>query len=138
VAYIVLIAWIVQASVGISMFVGWLRHGRHGAGPMLTHVGVVLVALALWAAFIVTGSVIAAWSTFVVLTVALTFGDIMLIARSRRLTGRTTFWKDYGAAIAKTFRGMLPRRVTFHALFSPVVYFLCLGVCMGATVAVNA
>src|SRR4051812_23808153 len=105
-AYVVLVAWVVQASVGISMLVDWLRHGRHGAPTVVTHVAFVLVALALWVTFMATGSIVAAWSTFVALTIGLSFGDVMLIGRSRGLSGRSTFLKDYGAAVASTFRGL--------------------------------
>ena len=139
---VVLIAWIVQAAVGVALLIGWMRHrrsgpaGRAGGVPLLAHVGLVLVALGLWIAFLLTGSAWLAWTTFALLTVALSFGDVLLVRRARRMAGeRAPSLRDYGAAISAVFRGRMPGRVTFHALFSPVVYFSCLGVCIGATIA---
>lgn len=133
--YVVLIAWVVQAAVGVSLFVSWLRHGRHAAGTVALHVTSGVVGLACWLAFLFTDVVWWAWGAFVVLTIGNTFGDVLLRARSRGSAPSQGFWRDYGTAIADTFRGRLPRRVVFHALFAGVVYFTCLGVCIGASIA---
>jgi len=135
--YVVLAFWVIQAAVGVALFVAWLRHGRGGsAGMVLTHVALAIVGLALWIAFLATGAVLPAWLAFAALTVGNGVGDTMLVRRYRRTSGSTdTFWKAYGGAIAATFRGALPRRVVFHALFAGVVYFTCLGVCIAASVA---
>jgi hypothetical protein len=52
----------------------------------------------------------------------------------RSRTGTTSKRRNYPVAIAAIFRGEMPPRVTFHALFSGVVSFGCLGVCIAATV----
>ena len=134
-AYLVLLAGLIQAAVGVSLLVGWLRHGRRRPAVVVGHVAVVTVSLALWIAFSATGLVALAWTAFAVLTVGLTIGDMLLAARARRGVASKTTWADYGSSIAAVFRGRMPRRVTFHALFSPVVYFPMLAVCIGATIA---
>jgi len=135
--YVVLAAWIVQAGVGVALFVGWLRHGRGSHAPtVLTHVGLSLAGLGLWVWFVLGGGLWPAWLALVAITAGNVLGDAMMVRRSRRATGvTTTFWKGYGAAIGQVFRGVMPPHVTFHALFAGVVYFTCLGVCIGATVA---
>lgn len=136
-AWFVLVAWLIQASVGAWMLVGWARRGRLSRAA-ITHVALVVPTLGLWIVFLATGALLPAWLVFAMLTVGLGFGDVMLIRRTRRLTGITSgFWKDYGSAVGTVFRGRLTGPVTFHALFSPVVYFSCLGVCIGASVAAS-
>ncbi len=133
--YVVLAAWLIQAAVGVSLFVSWWRGGRTGAPTVVTHAAAGALGLALWAAFLLTGNVLPAWLAFAVITVGNGFGDAMLRGRSRGIHGATTFWKGYAGAVGDTFRGLMPTRVTFHALFAGLVYFTCLGVCIGATVA---
>jgi hypothetical protein len=133
--YVVLAVWIVQAAVGVSLFVGWLRHGRRSPLTVAWHVVPALAGLVLWIVFVLAGSIFAAWGALVVLTIANVFGDRMMVRRQQRITGATTFWRDYGTAIVSAIRGRFPPRVVFHAVFAGVVYFTCLGVCIGATVA---
>jgi hypothetical protein len=136
VGFFVLAAWVLQGAVGVVLLVRWAQNAASGAPRVIGHVGCALIALGLWIAFLVTASPPLAWSAFAVVTVGNTLGDVMLVSRSRRLHGdRSRGWSDYGRAIADTFRGRLPRPVVFHALFSAVVYFSCLGVCIGATIA---
>ncbi len=132
-AYLVLAAWIVQGSVGIALLLGWLSHGRPRAAPLLTHVAISVVALGLWVGFVASGQLVWGWSAFVLVTIGNGFGDSLLVARSRRLSGRHGFAKDYKTAVATVFAGRLPRKVSFHALFSGVVYFGCLAACLVGT-----
>ncbi|GGC84401.1 hypothetical protein GCM10011512_09040 [Tersicoccus solisilvae] len=119
---------------------GTLRNAAgRSASTVLTHVGLSLTGLALWIGFLVSGNVLPAWLALAAITAGNSLGDSLLIARGRRLTGeRRGFWPDYGAAIAAVFRGRMPRTVIFHALFAGVVFFSCLGVCIGATIAAAA
>lgn len=136
-AYFVLVAWLIQATVGVTLFADWLRqaHGR-GARTVVAHVLPIVSGLALWVWFVATGALVMAWLAFAILTFGLTFGDAMLIARNRRRTGvTTTLWREYGSLIAALIRGQLPPRVVFHAWFSPVIWFPCLGVCIAASIA---
>jgi hypothetical protein len=64
-----------------------------------------------------------------------TYGDKMLLARVHRQTGTTSKRRNYPVAIAAIFRGRMPWRVAFHAVFAGVVYFSCLGACIASTVA---
>ncbi len=132
---VVLGAWLVQATVGITLAVGWWRHGRRGAPTVVRHVTGVLLGLALWVLFTVTGAVPAAWAAFVVLTWGMGFGDEMLLGRVSARTGSSSKRRNYPAAVRAIFRGEMPWRVAFHALFSPVVFFGALGVSIAATVA---
>ena len=135
--YVVLGTWIVQGAVGVVLLTGWLRHARgRNASTVLTHVALSLAGLVAWVWFLLSGTVIPAWIALGTLTVGNALGDSMLIRRHRRATGVTTgYWRDYGTTIAAVFRGGFPRPVAFHAVFAGVVYFTCLGVCIGATVA---
>lgn len=132
--YFVLAAWLIQAAVGGTLFVSWLRGKRRAAPTVIPHVGAGLLGLVLWGVFLADGGVLAAWLAFAVITVGNGFGDAILLSRSRELRGPSTLRKGYVGAVADTFAGRMPRRVTFHAVFSGVVYFSCLGVCVGATV----
>lgn len=132
--YLVLTAWVIQASVGVSLAVTWWRHGRPSASTVRVHTAAAAVGLALWITFIVTESPVAAWAAFVVMTVGNGYGDEMLLRRVHSRTGTTSKRRNYPVAIAAIFRGKMPPRVTFHALFAGVVYFSCLGVCIAATV----
>lgn len=136
-ALAVLIVWIVEGLVGVTLFIGWLRHARGRGAPMvLTHLALMLAGLACWVWFLVTDTLAAAWIAFGVITVGISFGDVMLLRAIRRLNPAVTSTLGaYGAAIPMILRGELPPRVGFHALFSPVVYFSCLGVCIGAGMA---
>ncbi|AIY00069.1 hypothetical protein ART_0470 [Arthrobacter sp. PAMC 25486] len=127
-----LVFWIIQVSVGISLLVSWWRHGRRGAAVIITHVASVVVGLGLWIAFLLSSALWPAWAAFALLNVGNGFGDAMLVGRHRSQAGPTA---SYLSAILAVVKGWMPPRVTFHALFAGVVYFSCLGVCLGATVA---
>lgn len=133
-AYFVLGAWVIQALVGIALAVTWWRHGRQGAPTVRAHVVGEAVGLALWITFVATASLVAAWTAFVAITVGNTYGDKMLLGRVTGRTGTTSKRRNYPAAVAAIFRGALPRRVAFHALFAGVVYFGCLFACITATI----
>ncbi|MEZ3161667.1 hypothetical protein AB1K54_14150 [Microbacterium sp. BWT-B31] len=139
-AFVVLILWLIQGAVGVTLFVGWLRHARgRGAKLVVTHVAMMLAGLACWIWFIASGSLIAAWGAYAIITVFIGFGDAMLLARARRLAPEAaTTLQAYGVAIIGTLRGRFPPNVAFHTWFSPVVWFTCLGVCIGATIAATA
>lgn len=135
--YIIGVAWLVQAAVGIFLFLAWARHARGGsAGAVLAHTMLMVCYLVPWAVFIATGIVTWAWLAVVVLTIGIPFGDVLMVRRSRSLRGeRSAGLRDYGAAVADVFAGRMPRRVAFHALFGAVVYFGSLGIALAATAA---
>lgn len=130
----VLLVWLVQGASGAALLSRRLGHGRPPA-LVVGHVGLSVVAIACWVAFVVTGAVGWGWTAFGLVTAGNTVGDLLLVGRSRRLAGEHgAFFADYGAAIRATLRGRLPRRVTFHALFAGAAYFTALGACVAATV----
>ncbi|MEJ1088939.1 hypothetical protein WDU99_11475 [Microbacterium sp. Mu-80] len=134
---IILGAWIVQAVAGIALLVGWARHA-HGAGAraVITHVVVVLACLASWIVFVATGGVLWAWLAVVGLCIGIPFGETQMVARSRQVRGAAPAgMRDYVRAIGTVFTGRLPALVTFHAIFSAVVFFGSVGVAIGATIA---
>lgn len=134
---VVLILWIIEGLVGLTLFISWLRHAQgRGGRNVVTHLVMMLSGLAFWVWFVASGTLLPAWTAFAIISVGIGFGDVMLLGRARRLSpDATTVAKGYAAAISASFRGRLPWRVTFHAWFSPAVYFTCLGVCIGASVA---
>lgn len=134
---VVLVAWIIQGAVGLTLFLDWFRRrSRRGARTVISHVLLSLLGLVSWVGFMVTGALVAAWTAFACITVGNILGDVMLLGRARRIAPEAdTIRRRYAVAISSILRGTLPRRVSFHALFSAVVYFTCLGVCIGATIA---
>ena len=133
--YLVLAAWIIQAAVGVTLLVSWARHAKgRSAGLVLTHATAMVVFLVPWIAFIVTDAAVWAWTGFVILTLFIGFGDATMVRRAREVAGTyRPGLGDYGPAIAVAFSGRLGRRTTFHMLFSAVVFFGCLAVCIIAT-----
>ncbi|HWI30273.1 MAG TPA: hypothetical protein VNT50_02175 [Microbacterium sp.] len=134
--YVILAAWVIQAIVGVTLLVGWVRHARGADSRVVSaHVALMVVYLAPWIAFLATGAAGWAWVAFGVLLVGIPFGDAMMTRRARRVRGETNpGMRDYGLAIGMVFTGKLPPRVIFHALFAPVVFFGSLAVAIGATV----
>lgn len=135
--YLVLAAWIVQAAVGVSLLVSWVRHARgRNAGLVLTHAMMMVAFLVPWSAFILTGAVVWGWIGFAVLLVFIGFGDATMVRRSRAVTGEANAgFRDYWRAVGVAMSGRLGGRVIFHALFAPVVFFGSLIVCIIATAA---
>lgn len=138
--YAILAAWAIQAAVGVIMLAGWVRHARGAdAHRVVPHVALMILFLAPWLAFILTGSAWWPWAALTVLLIGIPFGDFVLLDRARRV--RETEGKGmrgYGVALQAIFAGQLPGKVAFHALFAPVVFFGTLGVAIGATVAAVA
>lgn len=135
--YVVLVAWIVQAVVGVTLLVSWARHARgRNAGLVLTHTVAMIGFLIPWTVFLATGAPVWAWAGWVVLLVFIGFGDATMVRRARAVRGGSSRGlRDYGSAVVVVATGGLGPRVAFHALFAPVVFFTALGVAIGATVA---
>jgi hypothetical protein len=135
--YMVLGAWVVQAAVGVSLLVSWVRHARgRNRGLVLTHVTAMIAFAVAWIVFIVTGGVGWAWAGFGVLVVFIGFGDATMVRRARAVTGESNpGLRDYGRAVGVALSGRLGGRTRFHALFSALVFFPCLAVCIIATIA---
>ena len=132
--YAVLGAWVVQSAVGASLALSWWRHGRHHLPTVRAHVVSLTLGLVSWVAFVVTQNPVAAWTALVVMTIGNAYGDDMLLRRVHSRTGTTSKRRNYPVAIRAIFRGEMPARVAFHAVFAGVVYFGSLGVCIAATV----
>jgi hypothetical protein len=134
-SYVVLVAWLIQAAVGLALLRPWLSTGRGIPVAVVAHALSSVTAVGFWVAFVATGRVAWGWIAFVLITIGNSFGDYVLVGRSRRLAGtRSSFFGDYRAAIGATLKGRLPKPVTFHALFAGVVYFGTLAVCIAETV----
>ncbi|KQX07646.1 MULTISPECIES: hypothetical protein [unclassified Leifsonia] len=134
--YIVLGLMLVQAGAGVALLIRWMQGKRPGGRVVVAHVTAGLLTVALWSVFVIAGSVWAAWTAFVVMSVGNAVGDSMLIKRwQRTVESAPGFWPSYGAAIAAVFAGRMPRTVAFHALFAGVVYFAALAACIAASVA---
>ncbi|MFD4958393.1 hypothetical protein [Microbacterium sp. NPDC058389] len=135
--YAVILAWLIQAAVGATLLVSWARHARgRDAGLVLTHVTMMIGFLVPWTAFVATGVVAWAWAGFAILLVFIGFGDATMVRRARAVTGVSEPGaRDYWRAVRVALKGRLGWRVTFHALFAPVVFFGSLAVCIIATVA---
>lgn len=134
---VVLGVWVIQSVVGLTLFAGWLRHAHgRGARTVVSHAALMVLGLAVWIWFVTTGVLAVAWGAFVLITIGNVFGDAMLLGRARRISPEaTSLGRRYGVAISAIFRGDIPPRVGFHAFFAAAPWFMCLGVCIGATVA---
>lgn len=131
--YFVLGAWIVQAAVGALLGVGWLR-SRRDAPTVLSHVGLSVVALGPWIAFLVTDAAVWGWVALGLISVGNTLGDALLRNRWRGVTGtHSSFLRDYAGAVLGTLRGRLPATVVFHAWWAGVVWFAALASCITAS-----
>jgi hypothetical protein len=126
----VLVAWLIQGAVGVSML--WRRR----ATPLvILHVLPIAVSLGLWIWFASGGPLVVGWIVFGVFTIALGFGDAMMVQGAKRLLpSGVEGVRKYVGTVGLVFSGKLPRRVVFHALFSPVVYFSALAACILETV----
>jgi len=134
-SYVVLVAWLVQAAVGVLLLTGWFRHGRVRSPVVLTHVGLSVLGLACWTTYVLVDQVLWAWAALLLITIGNGFGDNMLLWRTRRMGGsHLSTVNAYKVALRSIFRRRLPLRVGFHALFAGVVYFSTLAVCVVATV----
>lgn len=134
-SYIVLVAWLVQASVGVLLLTGWLRHGRPHPRVVVTHVTLSVLGVACWITYVLTDRVLWAWVALLLITVGNGFGDTMLLRRTRSMGGsHLSTVNAYKLALRSMFKGRLPFRVSFHAVFAGVVYFSTLAVCIAATV----
>lgn len=129
--FVLLGAWLIEATVGLTLVVSWLRTKRHQAGVIAAHVLPTAVAAALWATYVVTEDIVWGWVSFAIITVSLGFGDAVLLGRTKRLVGPGgSMVADYRNTVGAMLRGRLPGRVIFHAAFSPVVFFGTLAGCI--------
>ncbi|NGN91561.1 hypothetical protein G5C66_02245 [Nocardioides sp. KC13] len=133
--YVVLVAWLVQAAVGVLLLTGWLRRGRGRTPIVLSHVVASVLGVASWITYVLTDRVLWAWAAIVLITIGNSFGDMMLLRRARAMGGRhLSTVNAYMVALRSMFKGRLPLRVSFHAVFAGVVYFSTLAVCIVDTV----
>lgn len=134
-SYVVLVAWLVQAAVGVLLLTSWVGRGRTPPRTVVTHVAASVLGLAFFVTYVVTDEVLWAWAAFVLITIGNTFGDMMLLQRARAMGGNhLSTVGAYKLALRSMFKGRLPLRVSFHAIFAGVVYFSTLAVCIVATV----
>ncbi|TQL66685.1 hypothetical protein FB381_0549 [Nocardioides albertanoniae] len=132
--YVVLVAWLVQASAGVLLLTRWWRH-RIRAGVVVTHVALSVLGLALWVAYVLSDHVFWGWGALGLIAVGNGFGDAMLLRRARAMGGRhLSVLHAYRVALGAIFAGRMPAFVIFHALLAGVVFFATLAVCVVATV----
>ena len=83
---VMIVAWVIQAGVGVALLAGWIRHAR-GAGrrAVTVHVVLMLSALAAWTLFALAGEVVWAWCACAILTAGI--GDAVLLASARADVG---------------------------------------------------
>ena len=125
-SYVVLVALLLQASVGVKMLIDWWRTSRPTPQAFL-HAGVADAAAILWIVYMVADKTWIAWASFVVILFGNFFGDLLLIDHWRGRTGqRRSFFKDYGAAAMSVVRGQHPKVPTVHAAGAGIVSALVL------------
>ncbi|MFE6645916.1 hypothetical protein ACFVJS_05100 [Nocardioides sp. NPDC057772] len=133
--YVVLVAWLVQAAVGVLLLTGWLRRSHGRSRVAVTHATLSVVGAASWIAYVLAGPVLWAWAAFALISIGNIFGDSMLLRRTRAMGGsHLSTVSAYKLALRSIFDGRLPVRVGFHALFAGAVYFSTLAACIVDTV----
>ncbi|MFI5622482.1 hypothetical protein ACIA03_03360 [Nocardioides sp. NPDC051685] len=134
-SYVVLVAWLVQAAVGILLLTSWIGHGRTPPRTVVTHVTLSVLGVASWITYVLSDMVLWAWAAFALIAIGNAFGDMMLLRRARAMGGsHLSTVNAYKVALRSMFKGRLPLRVSFHAVFAGVVFFSTLGVCIAETV----
>ena len=107
-AMVVLILWIIEGAVGLTLFLSWLRHARgRGARNVVTHLVMMLAGLAFWVWFVASGALLPAWTAFAIITVGIGFGDAMLLGRARRFSPEAT---TLAQGLRRRDLGLLPRQ----------------------------
>ena len=130
--YVVLVAWLVQACVGV-LLIRWWRHRTHPR-VVVTHVALSVLGLALWVTYVVSDQVLWGWGALGMIAIGNGFGDAMLLRRARAMGGRhLSVIHAYRVALRAIFTGKLPAFVAFHAVFAGVVFFATLAVCVAAS-----
>lgn len=124
--YVVLVALLLQASVGVKLLLDWWRKSRPTPTAFL-HAGVADTATILWIVYMAVDKSWLAWASFAVILLGNFLGDLLLIDHWRGRTGQgTSFFKDYGAAVMSVVRGQHPRVPTLHAAGAGIVSALVL------------
>lgn len=85
---LVLIVWLVTASLGAFLFTIWLRHGglrqrdvgvtRLPIWLILGHIGLAVIGLVSWMLFLFEGAAAFVWAAGAVVLIVATFGLMML------------------------------------------------------------
>ena len=102
---------------------------------LVAHVSASVLGLASFLTYVLTDAVLWAWAAFVLIAIGNTFGDMMLLRRTRAMGGsHLSTINAYKLALRSMFKGRLPLRVSFHAMFAGVVFFSTLAVCIVETV----
>ncbi|GAA1672141.1 hypothetical protein [Microbacterium lacus] len=136
-AYIVVLAWAVQAAFGLSLLTSWARRARgQNAELVLPHILMMVAFLVPWSLFLATSAVAWGWLGVAILLTFIGFGDATMVRRSRKVTGQTNpSLRDYVPAVKVALSGRLGWRVIVHALMAPVVLIPAIVVCIAATAA---
>ncbi len=134
-SYVVLVAWLVQAAVGVLLLTSWLGRRRTPPRTVVTHVTLSVLGVASWITYVLADRLLWAWVALGLITVGNAFGDMVLLRRTRAMGGsHLSTVNAYRLALRSMFKGRLPLRVSFHAMFAGVVWFSTLAVCIVETV----
>ena len=105
---VVLILWIIEGAVGLTLFLSWLRHARgRGTRNVVTHLVMMLAGLAFWVWFVASGALLPAWTAFAIITVGIGFGDAMLLGPGTPVLARGD---DARQGLRRRDLGLLPRQ----------------------------
>lgn len=128
--YVVLVALVLQASVGAKLLIDWWRSTPPSPTAFL-HAGVTDAALILWIVYLITDTTALAWVSFGVVLLGNILGDLLLIAGWRGRTGQgSSFFKDYGAAAMAVMKGQHSPVATLHTAGAGIVTVLTLIGCI--------
>lgn len=133
-----LVAWLVTAALGVVALVRWLRRRRPGSTfpsrLVVGHVATVVLGLGLWATYVASGQLVAAWLTFAVVNVSNGLGDALLLGRFRALAGSSRSWvRDYRRALRAVVSGRYPPLEAAHGLLGGVTFVSTLAACLLGT-----
>lgn len=124
---------VVTAALGFISLTRWLRHRNAGfpTPKVATHVALQVVSIGLWIAFISTGLLTLAWTTFVVITVGQVFGDLLMFASYRARHPEVA--KPGYQAVSGDVLGFARPVAAFHALVGALAWFGMLAICIIAS-----
>ena len=133
-AGVVLGLLLIAVVLGIVNLTRWRQHRRSSipAAKAATHVVLQSASIALWIAFIATGTLLLAWTAFIVITIGQVFGDLLMFASYRARSGETRK-TGYGAVVTELLGFKRPLAV-LHAVIGALAYFALLVTAIAATI----
>jgi hypothetical protein len=125
VSVVALVCWVTNATLGLSMLLGWRRGPSRPPGLAYRHAATGLLGLALWVGFLAADRPAwLAWTAFAVVFLANGLGDWLTLAGWRmRNAGGTGRPRDLATAVGEVVGLRRGVTVLAHALLAAATFF---------------